>query len=296
MATSLIEHASQRIDVTAGFTSEPEGARATVWLGRAARWWAVLAVTSQLLMAVYVTDFYGARALAGRIAAWNQGMPRGYIPGASFGNAVVASHLIGTVAFMVMGAMQLLPGLRRRAPRVHRWSGRVYLLVAAVLAIGGLYLVWVRGGVGGFWQHVGLSCDALAILACGTMALRTARARDIAAHRRWALRLWIAGNAVWFFRLALFLVLMIFRRPVGFDPATFDGPLLIALTFAQSMVPLLVLEGYFAAQRTRRVAARWAMTTVLGVAMLFTVAGTAAVALIAWVPRMHRAIEEKPPT
>ncbi|MCU0634146.1 MAG: DUF2306 domain-containing protein [Gemmatimonadaceae bacterium] len=295
MATSVIDRETQRVDSIAGFTHDSALARATAWLRRTAAGWAVLAVMSQLLMAVYVTDFYGSRALAGRLAAWNQGMPRGYIEGATLGNAVVASHMAGTVLFMVLGALQLLPGLRRRAPMVHRWSGRVYLLTAAVLAIGGLYLVWVRGGVGGFWQHVGLSFDALAILLCGTMALRTARARDIAAHRRWALRLWIAGSAVWFFRLSLFLVLAIFRRPVGFDPKTFDGPLLIALTFAQWMVPLAVLEAYFVAQRARAASARWAMTAALALAMVFTVAGTAAVTMIAWVPRMQRVIQEKPP-
>ena len=35
--------------------------------------------------------------------------------------------------------------IRSRWPAVHRWNGRLYLLSALGLALGGLWLTWVRG-------------------------------------------------------------------------------------------------------------------------------------------------------
>ncbi|MCU0626936.1 MAG: DUF2306 domain-containing protein [Gemmatimonadaceae bacterium] len=143
----------------------------------------VAAVTGQLAFAVYVALYYGGRAAAGDLAGWNRAMPHGHIPGDTVGNAAMSLHLLLAVAMIACGAVQLSPAVRRRWPRVHRLSGRVFALAAAVLAIGGLWLVWVRGSVGGIGQHLGVSANALVILACAWFAVSRARARRMAEHR-----------------------------------------------------------------------------------------------------------------
>lgn len=211
----------------------------------AAKAWLVVAVIGQLIFATYVAGFYGRMALQGRMQDWNKGMPHGYVAGDSLGNTVVVLHVLFTTLVILGGALQLLPQLRQRAPQLHRWNGRFYLLGVTVLAVGGLIMVWTRGTVGGLTQHLSLSLNAVLILAFAALALHHARARRIEQHKRWALRLFLAVSGVWFFRVGLLFWLIVNQGPRGFDPETFTGPFLTFLGVAQYALPLLMLELYF---------------------------------------------------
>lgn len=54
---------------------------------------------------------------------------------------------------------------------------------------------------------------------------------------------------VWFFRIQLMPWLMV-RGGKGIDPETFHGPALVAVSFTQYLVPLLMLELYFMATKS----------------------------------------------
>jgi hypothetical protein len=105
-------------------------------------------------------------------------------------------------------------------------------------------------------------------------------------HRRWALRLFLAVSAVWFFRVMLMFWIVLWGRPVGFDGTTFQGPFLDFLSFAQYLLPLALLELYFRAQQATRPAQRIAMAGGLGVLTLATGAGIAVAAMALWLPLM----------
>ena len=77
-----------------------------------------------------------------------------------------------------------------------------------------------------------------------TLALRYALARDFKTHRRWALRLFMVVNGVWFFRVGLMFWIAVNQGPVGFDPKTFRGPFLSFWAFADYLLPLAILELY----------------------------------------------------
>ena len=65
-----------------------------------------------------------------------------------------------TAAIMTLtGLVQLVPAVRSRWPRLHRWSGRVFLALAALLALGGLWLVWVRGSYLTLTGAISISMD-----------------------------------------------------------------------------------------------------------------------------------------
>lgn len=132
--------------------------------------------------------------------------------------------------------------------------------------------------------HLGISLNALLILLFAGLALHAARGRRIDAHRRWALRLYLAVLGVWFFRLGLTLWLLIHRAPVGFDPKTFAGPFLTALSFAQTLIPLLLLELFLRAQRSLRPGMQTAAAGGLGLLSLATLAGTGTAYLMLWRP------------
>ncbi|WP_369980511.1 DUF2306 domain-containing protein [Xanthomonas bundabergensis] len=249
-----------------------------------------IAVASQMVFATYVAMFYGRAALAGAPERWNRVLPHGYVAGDHLFNGVLALHLLLAVAIVLAGTAQLLPALRRHVPAVHRWNGRLYLLCALALSLGGLAMIWVRGGAAGdIGQHLGTSVNALLIVAFVAMAWRDARAGRIAAHRRWALRLFLAVGGVWFFRIGLMFWLAINRGPAGFDPDSFVGPALTTLAFAQTLLPLAVLELYLHALDSRRRALQWLATCTLALMSLVTVIGTAAATVGMWWPMLRPA-------
>lgn len=250
---------------------------AAVWLG--------VAVFGQLLFAAYVAGFYGRVTLQGRPDLWNKVMPHGFVPGDALLNSVVGLHLVFAVAIIAGGAMQLLPQVRRKAPQVHRWIGRAYLIVAAVMSLGGLSMVWIRGAVGDLSQHVAISVNALLILAFAAMAWRNARARRFDAHRRWALRLFLAVSGVWFFRIGLMFWIVVNQGPAGFDPKTFGGPFLTFLAFAQYLVPLGVLQLYLHVQQRRDPHGQLIMAAGLAILTLLTTVGIAAATAFMWLPQ-----------
>lgn len=247
-------------------------------LKAAAGFWFLVAVSGQLLFVFYISVFYGRSAVQGDLALWNKVMPRGYVPGDTMGNSVIALHLLLAVYITVGGAIQLVPRVRDRAPSFHRWNGRIYIPTAFVMSIGGLYLVWVRGSVGDLSQHISISLNAFLIMLCAAMTLRYALAYELEVHRRWALRLFLVVSGVWFFRVGLLFWILINGGPVGFDPKTFQGPALTIIAFGQYLLPLAVLELYLRARDRGSAPARLAMAAglfVLTVAMGVGIFGAA---------------------
>jgi hypothetical protein len=242
--------------------------------------WFLVAAAGQLLFVYYLLFFYGAAAARGDWLVLNKVMPRGYVPGDAAGNFAIVLHIFLGIVILVGGLLQLVPAVRRRVPAFHRWNGRVYLFTVCLTSLAGLYMVWVRGSVGDITQHIGSTLGAVLIWLCAIMALRHALARQLAVHRRWALRLYLVSNGVWFFRVGLMFWILVNHGPAGFDPDTFSGPALSVLSFAEFLLPLAVLELYFAVQRRGEGAARigfssglFALTATMGVGIFAALMG-----------------------
>ncbi len=257
------------------------------FLHAAAMFWCLVAGAGQLLFAAYIAGLYGGAIVQGDLSRWNKVLPHsGYIPGDTWGNIAIGGHVMVAVVIIVGGLLQLVPPVRRLAPALHRWNGRSFALLAVVTSMVGLYMLWFRGGVGGVVQHVGMTIDAILILVCAVKAVVHARARDFAAHRRWALRLLMVVSAVWFFRIGLMLWIFINRGAVGFDPVSFRGPFLDILAFAQYLAPLAMLELYLRAQAGGSNTARIMVATSLVGLTIAMGLGIVAAAMMMWLPRM----------
>jgi uncharacterized membrane protein len=262
-------------------------------LRAAAGFWFVVCVLGQLIFAFTVASFYGLTAARGNWQQWNKNMTHGYSPDHPMGNLVVAIHLASAVIILLSGAIQLVPFVRRRAPRLHRWNGRLYMLSALGVSLAGLFMLWGRGAVGDLSQHIGQSLDAILILLFAVLALRYALARDFKAHRRWSLRLFMAVSASLFIRSGLFLTLMVNHGPFGFDAATFRGPFLTFLIFGQYLVPLAVLEIYFRTQERAGAAGRFAMAVGLFALTVMLGAGIFAVSMGSFLPNIKKAYDRR---
>lgn len=231
----------------AGKTLTP-AARARRHLDFATRGWFAVTVLGQLLFIIFILLFYYKLALSGDYAGWNaKPLITGYVEGDATGNRNFAAHTLVAAVMTLAGLFQLVPAIRTKWPIFHRWSGRIFLSTALFLSLGGLWLTWARGSYATVTGAVAISLDAVLIIAFGIMAWRTARARNFAAHRRWALRTFIAASGVWFMRVG-YGAWGIATGGIGITRGL-SGPFDMFWAFATHLLPLAILELYLRAER-----------------------------------------------
>jgi hypothetical protein len=181
--------------------------------------------------------------------------------------------------------LQLVPGIRRRAPAFHRWSGRIFAVVAYLMAIGGLWLTWGRGTYLSPVSAFAISLDAVLIVVFVTLAWRHALAGRFAVHRRWALRAFMAVNGVWFLRIGIMAWVILNQGPVGMTEQL-SGPADIFLIFGCYLIPLGVLELYLRAQSSRRAVAKWFASGVVVAMTGMTALGVFGTFMFMWGPHL----------
>ncbi|GAB3898531.1 DUF2306 domain-containing protein [Larkinella knui] len=261
---------------------------ATRILTFAATAWLVVATVGQWLFGLYILLFYGKSALTGDFERWNNVLPHGYVEGDWKGNTIVSLHILLAAILVMGGPLQLIPAVRRHVPRFHRWLGRLYVTTAIVVSTAGLIMTWTRGTIGDTTQQISISIQALYIISFALLTIRSARARQVARHRAWALRLFMVVNGVWFFRVGLMGWLLINGRPAGFDPETFTGPFLTALSIFTYAIPfsLILLELYFFARTKQNKALSLVTAALLFLCTLITGIGIAGATMGMWLPRL----------
>lgn len=261
----------------------PRPASADAALKAGALAWFITATLGQWAFVAFIALFFGGHTLTGDLAGLNS-KPHviGYVPGDALGNSQFLAHALlgGLVTFV--GTWQVIPALRRRWPRLHRWNGRLFFLVALVVTLGGFWLTWGRGAQLGTGSNLSISLNGLLILVFVALAWRAARQRDFTAHRQHALRAWLLVNGVWFLRIGIVLAGLALA-PLGIR-ITVTGATFILVSFASWVLPLAVLELYLWAERSPRRGPKLVVAWLLGGLALATVAGSAAALAFMWGP------------
>lgn len=255
-------------------------------VGLTAKVWFVLAALGHWIFLVYILAvFYPPIAQHGLQGLEGMHLPAGFREGETLGNLASASHVLLAAIIIGGGPLQLIPTVRARCPKFHHWLGRSYLLTAVVSSIGGLYMTWTRSSIGDVISHVGITIDAILILTFAVLTVRNAIARRIDHHRRWAMRLFMAASAVWFFRVGLMGWAML-TGGVGIDWESFTGPFLYFLGFANYLLPLAMLEWYFHCQRHASIGNKIAFVATLSALTAFMAIGIFAATMGLWLPRL----------
>ena len=217
-------------------------------LKASALFWFATVVTGQALFLIYILAVYAPTSLTGNFAAWNANkmLIKGYVPGDTAGNLAFAAHVLMAAVVTFGGTVQMVPQIRARAPAVHRWVGRAFMTTAMLASVVGLWMTWGRPTSSGLPAGIAITLDAVLILTFGSLAWRTAVTRDVAAHRRWALRTFMVANGVWFLRLGMATYGMAYMASgkVLMKPGDFFD----LWSFGGYLVPLLVLELYLRAK------------------------------------------------
>lgn len=249
--------------------------------------WFMVAAAGQWAFVLYVLGYYGPRFAASGLAGL-AGTPLtgGYIAGDALGNIAAASHVLLAIVIHGGGPLQFIPQIRMRAPAFHRWNGRAFLAATILSALSGLYMHWLRSTGQGWLDVTGNTVTSALIFVFAAQALRHAMARNIAVHRRWALRLFIAASAVWFMRVGWYGSQVLARLfEIDFDeiaPGVF-----VFMNAAKILVPLGVLELYFWAQDRARVRGLLAVAALLVVMAVLTAVGSYGVTTLRWLPAIE---------
>jgi hypothetical protein len=217
-------------------------------LKRATSLWFLTAVAGQWVFVYYIAVFYGPTMVSGDYELWdrNQNMTDGYLAGDAVGNLFFAAHVVLAAVLTFGGALQLVPQIRQRALTFHRWNGRVFMVAALAAGLNGLYLQWIRGtglrAPTGVPPAVAITLNAVLILAFAVLAWRAVRSKDIAAHQRWATRLFLVVNGTWFMRVGM-------RAWIVLTGGAFDGLTFFHYwSFAAYLLPLALYELYLRAK------------------------------------------------
>lgn len=250
----------------------------------AAAGWFVVAAIGQLAFLIFIAVFYGVSTLSGDLAAWNdKPLITGHVAGDGMGNLQFAAHVLLAAVATAGGVLQFVPWIRRRARVFHRWNGRVYVTLGMALALGGLWLVWVRGTYLTLTGAFSVSALAVLIMICGAMTMRRAMQRRFVDHRRWALRLFIVMSGVWFQRIGYMAWIMLNGAPVGIGDRM-DGWFDLFWGFGCYLVPLAVAELYLWADARGGGTAKALTASLLVAATVLTAVGIAGAAAFMWFP------------
>ncbi|MCL2912388.1 DUF2306 domain-containing protein [Shewanella corallii] len=235
------------------------------WLGWSAKIWFLVTAIGQWLFVAYIAGYYGSRFAAYGVDGFEETrLANGFITGDSVGNNMLALHILGAGLIIAAGQLQLMPNIRSKIPRIHRYSGWFYIIASIIVSMAGTYLTWARErAIGSAVQDIGTTTSGVLVVAFAALGLYYAINEDFASHRRWMLRLFMVVSAVWFLRLMTYGWFMT-TGGIGIDTKTFSGPFLEIVSYAQFVIPLAGLQLYFWAQKSKsRLAANFSAAVIL---------------------------------
>lgn len=212
--------------------------------------WYCVTAFGQAAFIAFILGFYGPPSLTGNFQNWDlKDNIHGHIEGDMVGNLAFISHVLLAAFITASGLLQLIPQVRKRAPRIHRLNGRAFLTLSIIAALGGIGLTWVRGSQIAIDSAIGVTLNGVLILVCAAIAWRTAMARQFARHRVWALRTFMVVSGVWFFRVMIMAWSLIGNGALGLS-SSWTAIMFPIMSFASYLVPLLILEIYVRAEHS----------------------------------------------
>ncbi|KLN60878.1 hypothetical protein WH96_10475 [Kiloniella spongiae] len=111
------------------------------------------------------------------------------------------AHVTGSLTALLIGPWQFVSRFRTKIPKLHRWTGRIYIIAVLIGGIGGFIIAWSSEygpiAVAGFAL---LSVVWLYVTGKGYIC---ARNRQFQAHSRWMLRSFALTAAAVTLRLGL---------------------------------------------------------------------------------------------
>lgn len=148
------------------------------------------------------------------------------------------AHVLAGVAFGITGPLQFVRALRHRFDRLHRLSGRIFVLSGAVLGLSGLSLLVQVTSVRTPLVDIARGLFGLALLIALALAMAAVRDRDYLRHRAWAMRSYAIGMGLGAVALVFFPIYLVTGHPptgLGSD-VLFVASWLLMIAFAEAVI------------------------------------------------------------
>ena len=240
---------------------------------------------SSAIFGAYILAYYGGAIPAGTLEQWNATLPALYeahTPVASFGMGL---HFFAGATLLLLGPIQLIGAVRRSAPKVHHWIGRVYAFAAFAAGVGGLIFIALKGTVGGVMMTAAFAAYGALMILAAVQTVRHAMARRIDIHRAWAIRLFALAIGSWLYRIGYGLFFAINGSDDPGHTANFTGWFDHVMNWAFFVPPLIVAELFIRARRSQAsTAGRMGATLTLGLGAAFIAYATFFFTLFGWGP------------
>lgn len=104
-------------------------------------------------------------------------------------------HIMPGLVFMLLGPLQFARRLRSRKPRLHRWTGRVFLVSGFLIGVTALVMS-PQMAIGGTNETAATMLFAGIFLLSLIKAYLSIRRGNVALHREWMIRAFAIGSAV----------------------------------------------------------------------------------------------------
>lgn len=166
-----------------------------------------------------------------------------------FGLLLTAHIVFGMVA-LLLGPLQFFASIRKKHPRIHRFTGRVYLFAvvagafcAIILSIQHNIVIQKRIAFG-----TGTLGLAAAWLLTSAMALWAIKNRNFTQHREWMVRSYVVTCGFTFYRI-LFLIAM---SSISSSDVVYGNELSGILAWSCWSIPLLITEALLQASKVKK--------------------------------------------
>lgn len=238
---------------------------------------------SSFIFGLYILANYASAYFDDDLQRWNNVLPEIYVPGQPAASIGIGIHFAAGGLILLLGGLQLIEGIRINYPRFHHWTGRFYIFVSLIAAIGGLSFIAIRGTVGGLVMDIGFAGYGILMFIAAIQTVRHAMKRELMLHQAWAWRLYALAIGSWLYRMdyGLWLILTDW---IG-HTQEFDGWFDNIMSFFFYVPNLIIVEFMIRARNqpsNKRLQAIASTSMVLACGVLLV--ATWGFARVAWIP------------
>ena len=163
---------------------------------------------SSFIFGLYILANYATAYFDNDLQRWNNVLPEIYTAGQPAASIGIGIHFAAGGLILLLGGIQLLKSVRANYPEFHRWSGRFYVVISMIAALGGLSFIAIQGTVGGTVMNIGFAGYGILMFVAAVQTMRYAMKRDFSTHQAWAWRLYALAIGSWLYRMDYGLWLM----------------------------------------------------------------------------------------
>ncbi|MBQ4811829.1 hypothetical protein A7985_13825 [Pseudoalteromonas luteoviolacea] len=260
-------------------------------LSGAIKTWVVVALAGQWFFAMYILSLYALPLMFGAIEKAQMVSPsQGLNSNIDLNSTMFFAHVLPAILMAMSGLLQLIPNVRTRFPKFHRYNGRMFFTLGLMGAFTGLYLTWITGHRLSDIGSIGVTVNGILIPVAIYFAWQAAVKKRFAQHQRFAVHSFLLVNGVWTFRLYL-MGWYIVNQGMNGNTLTLDGPADIALSFASFLLPMAIYEVILWGKKQRRDSVKWGIAALACFGTLITFIGVIAAGMMMWLPKISNILK-----